>query len=96
VGAAASGAARTRATSPGFQVQQGFRLARPALPLNLAAIPEPFGEARTRTIDGKQAVVLTRFVSNVVEDLAFDRESGLLVRRSITSGSAGGLDSGAR
>jgi hypothetical protein len=44
------------------------------------------------TIAGKQAVVLTGTpYPTVTEELAFDRESGLLLRRSIVSGSAGGF-----
>jgi hypothetical protein len=77
----------------GFQMQQGFRLADFSLPLhikeryqNLAVKPA------YETIDGKQAVVLTGTpYPNVTEELAFDRESGLLLRRTITSGSAGGF-----
>lgn len=77
----------------GFQVQQGFRLADFTLPLhvkeryqNLAVKPA------YETVGGKPAVVLTgNPYPNVVEELAFDRESGLLLRRTITSGTAGGF-----
>jgi photosynthetic reaction center cytochrome c subunit len=77
----------------GFQVQQGFRLADFALPLNLKQRYQNLSvKPAYETIDGKQAVVLTGTpYPNVTEDLAFDRESGLLVRRSVTSGSAGGF-----
>jgi hypothetical protein len=77
----------------GFQVQQGFRLADFALPLNLKQRYQNLSvKPAYETIDGKQAVVLTGSpYPNVIEDLAFDRDSGLLVRRTVTSGSAGGF-----
>jgi hypothetical protein len=77
----------------GFQVQQGFRLADFALPLNLKQRYQNLSvKPAYETIDGKQAVVLTgNPYPNVTEDLAFDRDSGLLVRRTVTSGSTGGF-----
>jgi len=77
----------------GFQVQQGFRLADFALPLNLKQRYQNLTvKPAYETIEGKQAVVLTGTSSpNVTEDLAFDRDSGLLVRRTITSGSTTGF-----
>jgi hypothetical protein len=77
----------------GFQMQQGFRLADFALPLNLKQRYQNLTVKTTYdTIDGKQAVVLTgNPYPNVTEDLAFDRDSGLLVRRTVTSGSTGGF-----
>jgi len=77
----------------GFQVQQGFRLADFSLPLNLKQRYQNLTvKPAYETIEGKQAVVLTGSpYANVTEDLAFDRESGLLVRRTVTSGSAGGF-----
>jgi len=77
----------------GFQVQQGFRLADFSLPLNVKQRYQNLTvKPAYETIDGKQAVVLTGSpYANVTEDLSFDRESGLLVRRTVTSGSAGGF-----
>ena len=77
----------------GFQVQQGFRLADFSLPLNLKQRYQNLAvKPAYETIDGKQAVVLTgNPYPNVTEDLAFDRDSGLLVRRTVTSGSVGGF-----
>ena len=77
----------------GFQVQQGFRLADFALPLNLKQRYQNLSvKSAYETIEGKQAVVLTgNPYPNVTEDLAFDRDSGLLVRRTLTSGSTGGF-----
>jgi hypothetical protein len=77
----------------GFQVQQGFRLADFSLPLNLKQRYQNLTvKPAYETIDGKQAVVLTGSpYPNVTEELAFDRESGLLVRRTINSGSTGGF-----
>ena len=77
----------------GFQVQQGFRLADFSLPLNLKQRYQNLSvKPAYETIDGKQAVVLSgNPYPNVTEDLAFDRESGLLLRRTVTSGSTGGF-----
>ena len=77
----------------GFQVQQGFRLADFSLPLNLKQRYQNLTvKPAYETIDGKQAVVLTgNPYPNVTEDLTFDRDSGLLVRRTVTSGSVGGF-----
>jgi Photosynthetic reaction centre cytochrome C subunit len=77
----------------GFQVQQGFRLADFSLPLNLKQRYQNLTvKPAYETIDGKQAVVLTGSpYPNVTEDLAFDRESGLLLRRTVTSGSTNGF-----
>jgi photosynthetic reaction center cytochrome c subunit len=77
----------------GFQVQQGFRLADFALPLNLKQRYQNLSvKPAYETIDGKQAVVLTGTpYPNVTEDLAFDRDSGLLLRRTVTSGSTTGF-----
>jgi photosynthetic reaction center cytochrome c subunit len=77
----------------GFQVQQGFRLADFALPLNLKQRYQNLSvKPAYETIDGKQAVVLTGTAyPNVTEDLAFDRDSGLLLRRTVTSGSTTGF-----
>jgi len=77
----------------GFQVQQGFRLADFALPLNLKQRYQNLSvKPAYETIDGKQAVVLTGTAyPNVTEDLAFDRDAGLLLRRTVTSGSTTGF-----
>ena len=77
----------------GFQVQQGFRLADFALPLNLKQRYQNLSvKPAYETIEGKQAVVLTgNPYPNVTEDLAFDRDSGLLLRRTVTSGSTTGF-----
>ena len=77
----------------GFQVQQGFRLADFSLPLHLK---ERYADLSVKpayeTVDGKPVVVLTGSpYPHVTEELAFDRESGLLLRRTITSGTAGGF-----
>ena len=77
----------------GFQVQQGFRLADFSLPLHLKERYQDLSvKPAYETVDGKPAVVLTGSpYPHVTEELAFDRESGLLVRRTITSGTAGGF-----
>ncbi len=77
----------------GFQVQQGFRLADFSLPLNLKQRYQNLSvKPAYETIEGKQVVVLSgNPYPNVTEELSFDRESGLLVRRTVTSGTAGGF-----
>ncbi|MEP6919388.1 MAG: hypothetical protein ABJC89_27345, partial [Acidobacteriota bacterium] len=77
----------------GFQMQQGLRLADFTMPLHLKEHYQNLTvKPAYETIAGKQAVVLTGLpYPNVSEDLAFDRESGLLLRRTIVSGSAGGF-----
>jgi len=92
VGGGGPGAANPRDLN-GLQVQQGFRLADFSLPLNLKQRYEKLRvKPAYETIDGKQVVVLTgNPYPNVTEDLAFDRDSGLLVRRTVTSGSTNGF-----
>jgi hypothetical protein len=77
----------------GFQVQQGFRLADFSLPLHLKERYQNLSvKPAYETVSGKSSVVLSgNPYPNVTEELAFDRESGLLVRRTLTSGSAGGF-----
>jgi len=77
----------------GFQAQQAIRLADFSLPLRLKeryqnlAVKPAYG-----MIEGKSVVVLTgNPYPNVTEDLAFDRESGLLLRRTVVTGSIGGF-----
>jgi photosynthetic reaction center cytochrome c subunit len=75
----------------GFQMQQGLRLADFALPLHMKERYTALLVNKTYdTIDGKSVVQITgNPYPNVTETLSFDRESGLLVRRSITTGSGG-------
>jgi hypothetical protein len=75
----------------GFQMQQGLRLADFALPLTLKTRYTSLLVNKTYdTIDGKQVVTMTGTpYPNVTEQLSFDRESGLLRRRVITTGSGG-------
>jgi photosynthetic reaction center cytochrome c subunit len=75
----------------GFQMQQGLRLADFTLPLRLKERYETLLVNKAYdTIDGKQVVVITGSpYPNVTEQLSFDRETGLLLRRVITTGSGG-------
>jgi hypothetical protein len=77
----------------GFQAQQATRLADFALPLRLKERYQNLAvKPAYETIDAKPVVVLTgNPYPNVTEELAFDRDSGLLVRRTIVSGSTGGF-----
>ena len=67
----------------GFQMQQGLRLADFALPLQLKDRYRTLLVNKAYdTIDGKQVVAITgNPYPNVTEQLSFDRESGLLLRR---------------
>ncbi|MEO8522840.1 MAG: c-type cytochrome [Acidobacteriota bacterium] len=71
----------------GFQLQQGLRLADLSLPLTLKTRYEGLAVNKIYdAIDGKPVVVLTgRPEPGVTEQLSFDRESGLLLRRSVTT-----------
>jgi hypothetical protein len=75
----------------GFQMQQGLRLADLTLPLTLTTrYTSLLVNKSYDTIDGKQVVSMTGTpYPNVTEQLSFDRESGLLLRRVITTGSGG-------
>ena len=75
----------------GFQMQQGLRLADFALPLGLKTRYSTLLVNKAYdAIDGRPVVVLTGTTyPNVTEQLSFDRESGLLLRRVITTGSGG-------
>jgi photosynthetic reaction center cytochrome c subunit len=77
----------------GFQAQQAARLADFSLPLRLKDRYQNLTvKPAYETINGKQAVVLTgNPYPNVTEDLAFDRDSGLLVRRTIVTSGTGGF-----
>jgi hypothetical protein len=71
----------------GFQMQQGLRLADFSLPLRLKDRYQSLAVNKAYdTIDGKTVVVLTgRPYPDVTEQLSFDRETGLLRRRNITT-----------
>ena len=72
----------------GFQLQQGLRLADFALPLRLKErYTSLLVNKAYETIDGKGAVVITGIpYPNVTEQLAFDRETGLLLQRRVATG----------
>jgi photosynthetic reaction center cytochrome c subunit len=75
----------------GFQLQQGLRLADLALPLHLKERYSSLVVNKAyETIDGRPAVSITGSpYPNVTERLTFDRETGLLLRRTIETGSGG-------
>jgi hypothetical protein len=90
-GGRGGGAADAARDLAGFQRQQGLRLADFALPLHLK---ERYATLLVNqaydTIDGRPVVVITGSpYPNVTEQLSFDRETGLLLRRAITTGSGG-------
>ena len=68
-------------------MQQGLRLADFSLPLRLKDRYQSLAVNKAYdTIDGKPVVVLTgKPYPDVTEQLSFDRETGLLRRRSITT-----------
>jgi hypothetical protein len=70
----------------GLQFQQAARLADFAMPLHLADRYQSLAVSRYANVDGKATILLTgRPYEGVTEQLQFDRESGLLLRRSITT-----------
>ena len=75
----------------GFQMQQGLRLADFALPLHLKERYATLVVNKAySTVDGKPAIAITGSpYPNVTETLSFDRETGLLLQRVITTGSGG-------
>jgi hypothetical protein len=75
----------------GFQMQQGLRLADFALPVHLKdRYATLLVNKAYDTIEGRPVVVMTGSpYPNVTEQLSFDRESGLLLRRQIRTGSGG-------
>ncbi len=75
----------------GFQMQQGTRLSDFALPLQIQQkYTSLLVNKSYDTIDGKGTVTITGSpYPNVTEQLSFDRESGLLLRRTILTGSGG-------
>jgi photosynthetic reaction center cytochrome c subunit len=70
----------------GFQLQQGLRLADLTVPLHLSERYEGLAVSRYADVDGKAAIVLTgRPYPDVSEQLFFDRDTGLLLRRSVAT-----------
>jgi hypothetical protein len=72
-------------------MQQGLRLADFALATRLKErYTTLLVDKSYDTIDGKQAVTITGSpYPNVTEQLSFDRDTGLLLRRAIATGSGG-------
>jgi hypothetical protein len=70
----------------GLGLQQAARSADFGLPLHLPERYESLAVSRYGNIDGKATIVVTgRPYTGVTEQLQFDRESGLLLRRSVTT-----------
>jgi hypothetical protein len=70
----------------GLQYQQATRLADFGLPLHLTDRYESLTVSRYGNIDGKPTILVTgRPYPGVTEQLQFDRESGLLLRRSVST-----------
>ena len=70
----------------GLPFQQAARLADFALALHLPERYEALTVSRYGNIDGKPTIIATgRPFPGVTEQLHFDRESGLLLRRSVTT-----------
>ena len=92
-GGGGGGAAPEARDLAGFQMQQGLRLADFALPLALKARYSTLLVNKAYdTIDGRPVVVITgNPYPNVTEQLSFDRESGLLLRRRVITTGSGGV-----
>ena len=70
----------------GLQYQQASRLADFGLPVHLTDRYEALSVSRYGNVDGKATILVTgRPFPGVTEQLQFDRESGLLLRRSIST-----------
>ncbi len=71
----------------GLQLQQAARLADFGLPLHLQDRYEAVAVSRYGNIDGTPTIVVSgRPYPGVTEQLQFDRQTGLLLRRSIATG----------
>ena len=75
----------------GFQMQQGLRLADFSLPLHLKERYQTSRSTRptTPSTASRSWSSPARPYPNVTEQLSFDRETGLLLRRTIVTGSGG-------
>ena len=75
----------------GFQMQQGLRLADFALALHAKErFTTPLVNKAYETVNGRPVVVITGTpYPNVTEQLSFDRETGLLLRRTVQTTSGG-------
>jgi photosynthetic reaction center cytochrome c subunit len=70
----------------GFQAQQATRRADLGAPLNMAQRYQGLAVNRYGTIDSRNTIVVVgRAPLNTTEQLHFDRETGLLVRRSVST-----------
>jgi hypothetical protein len=70
----------------GMQMQQALRLADFGLPLRINDRYTSLNVSRYADVDGKPAIVLTgRPYADVIEQLYFDRASGLLLRRQVAT-----------
>lgn len=70
----------------GFQLQQALRLADLALPVRLGERYNDLAVVRYAEVDGKRAIVLSgRPYPDTTEQLFFDRDSGLLLRRTVAT-----------
>jgi hypothetical protein len=71
----------------GLQLQQAARLADFGLPLHLQERYQAAAVTRYGNVDGKPSIIVSgRPYPGVTEQLQFDRETGLLLRRSISTG----------
>lgn len=75
----------------GLQAQQATRLADFSVPLNMKRRYENLTPSRYGSIDGTETILVTGHVSpEVNEQLQFDRQGGLLLRRTILTRTAFG------
>lgn len=75
----------------GLQAQQATRLADFAVPLNMKTHYENLTPSRYGNIDGRETILVTaRVTPDVNEQLQFDRQSGMLLRRTILTRTAFG------
>jgi hypothetical protein len=73
----------------GLQRQQGLRLADFGLPLTITKRYSDLSVSRYGNIDGKDTIIVSGTAyPDVIEQLHFDKQSGLLLRRSVSTATA--------
>jgi hypothetical protein len=75
-----------------FELQEGARLAELTLPLQFKSRYQNLSVARYAKLDGKDMIIVNgRSAPAVVEQFYFDKQSGLLVRRVVSTRTAFGI-----
>ncbi len=82
----------TRVVTNAFEAQEVSRLADLLLPLQMKDRYQNLSPARYATLDGRNTIIVSgRTTPQVAEQFYFDRQSGLLVRRVVSTRTAFGV-----